>query len=126
MSSPNPWLKFLDDDLKVLNILEGSDAFRGQCFHAQQLVEKLLKAELHKEGMAIPKIHDVLVLADRMNLDLPVSREELEFLSSVYIESRYPTDIGLLPQGEPTQEDAEQALSIARKVYDALYPRIIE
>ena len=125
MNSPNPWLKFLEDDFKVLNILEDSDAFRGQCFHAQQLVEKLLKAELYRKGIAVPKIHDVLMLADKMNLNLPVSREELEFLSSIYIESRYPTDIGLLPQGEPTREDAQQALSIARKVYDFLYPKLV-
>ncbi len=125
MNSPNPWLKFLEDDFKVLNILEDSDAFRGQCFHAQQLVEKLLKAEMHRHGVSVPKIHDIVLLADKMQLNLPVSREELEFLSSVYIESRYPADIGLLPQGEPTRDDAQQALTIARKVYDFLYSNLI-
>ena len=42
---------------------------------------------------------------------------ELEFLSDIYVEFRYPPDIGFLPHGEPTEEDARKALEIAGSVF---------
>lgn len=42
---------------------------------------------------------------------------DLEFLNEVYVEFRYPPDIGLLPHGEPTKEDAQKALEIAKRVF---------
>jgi HEPN domain-containing protein len=42
---------------------------------------------------------------------------DLEFLNGVYVEFRYPPDIGLLPHGEPSKEDAQKALEIARSVF---------
>jgi HEPN domain-containing protein len=36
-------------------------------------------------------------------------------LNGLYIESRYPADLGLLPEGEPTAADARKALDVARE-----------
>ena len=36
------------------------------CFHAQQCVEKYLKARLQKTGLAFPKTHDLLNLLKRV------------------------------------------------------------
>ena len=39
------------------------------CFHAQQCVEKYLKAKMHESGISIPKTHDLIVL---LKLVLPL------------------------------------------------------
>ncbi len=44
-----------------------------------------------------------------------VASAELLFGHSIY-RSRYPPEAGLLPCGEPTKEDAEKALALARRV----------
>jgi HEPN domain-containing protein len=42
----------------------------------------------------------------------------MEFLSTIYIESRYPPDIGLLPSGEPGRDDADRSIRVASSIYD--------
>jgi HEPN domain-containing protein len=49
---------------------------------------------------------------------VPVEKSDMEFLSSIYIESCYPHDLGLLPKGEPGKNDAERAMKIARQICD--------
>lgn len=63
------------------------------CFHAQQCVEKYLKARLAEAGIDFPKIHDLPALLD---LALPVEplweafREHLSFLTDFAVTYRYP------------------------------------
>ncbi|RLF37590.1 MAG: hypothetical protein DRN21_06230 [Thermoplasmata archaeon] len=47
---------------------------------------------------------------------MPLTETEILFLSSVYIDTRYPPDVGLLPKGEPTETDAELAVKAVRKL----------
>jgi HEPN domain-containing protein len=124
MSENNPWIKYVEDDFGVLLELEDSEFHRSICFHAQQLAEKILKAVLHEQKKKIPKTHDILLLKKLTGFIFPVSDKELEFLSSVYSEARYPPDVGLLPHGEPNKEDAMRATRIARAVYEFVKTRI--
>jgi HEPN domain-containing protein len=117
MSKTNPWLIFAKDDLGTLDALEQKPIPRVTCFHAQQLAEKTLKGQLFDRGIPIPRTHDLIVLARILKLDLPATEDDLQYLSSVYIETRYPPDLGLLPGGEPTGEDAARAARIARALY---------
>jgi len=63
------------------------------CFHAQQCIEKYLKACLQEENIAFTKTHDLSVL---LNLFLPIQpdwerlRPALEALTTFAIEFRYP------------------------------------
>jgi len=57
------------------------------------------------------------MVENAMDSTLDISLEEANFLGELYVESRYPPDIGLLPHGEPTKEDAQKALDIARRVF---------
>ena len=41
----------------------------------------------------------------------------LEALNSLYTESRYPGDLGLLPEGKPTIKDAEAFYDFAKNIY---------
>ena len=78
-----------------------------------------MKAVILEKDRKLRKVHDLLELSkdiEDISLQLPVSVEELDFLNRVY-HSRYPPDIGLLPHGQPTKDDAQKALEIARRVF---------
>jgi len=98
------------------------ELYRQVCFHCQQCAEKGLKAIILEQGNKLKRVHDLLELSkdvEDLSLPLPASLEELDFLNRVY-RFRYPPDIGLLPHGEPTVEDAKKALDIARKILAAV------
>ncbi len=115
------WIRHAGDDLQSARALLREEIHTMACFHSQQCVEKSLKAILQEKEVTIPRIHNIKILKDmventiRSFLDL--SPEGANFLSQVYVESRYPLDIGLLPYGEPTKEDAEKALDIAERIF---------
>jgi len=122
------WLSYaLEDFIMAQKALE-MEIYRQTCFHAQQAVEKGLKAFLLEKDIKIRKIHNLLELSSEFEargIRLPVELSELDFLNRVYW-FRYPPDIGLLPQGQPTQEDAQKALRIARKVMDWIQQTLTE
>ena len=41
----------------------------------------------------------------------------VDILDELYIDSRYPGEIGLLPNGRPTQADAQNFYDFAKEVY---------
>ncbi len=115
------WLTFALDDYKIVDklISDGETFYRTICFHSQQYVEKILKGILEHIGSIPPKTHDIQILArlvDQKGFKVPLTKEEMVFLKSVYIESRYPPDVGLLPKGEPDMHDAEYAYKIIKKI----------
>lgn len=114
------WIKIAIEDLQSAEYLYERELFRMVCYHAQQAVEKILKAVLTEEKIEFSRIHNLLDLRNAVKVsgyDVPLLDEEAIFLNSVY-RARYPADIGLLPTGEPTKEDAEKGLDIARKIQD--------
>jgi len=50
--------------------------------------------------------------------------EIVQILDSLYIESRYPVDVGLLPDGKPTQEDADKFFGFAILIYRAVKKKL--
>lgn len=77
-----------------------------------------VKGAPDRTGVEVKRRHhifDLLSLLKQHDLRLDVRYEEACFLNAVY-RSRYPADAGLLPHGEPTEEDACKALALARKV----------
>jgi hypothetical protein len=44
----------------------------------------------------------------------------LEIINEVYIDARYPADLGLMPNGKPTAEEAETFISFTENLYDKL------
>ena len=41
-------------------------------------------------------------------------------LNRIYVDSRYPPDIGRIPSGEPTKEEAQQLYNIAKDIFDKI------
>lgn len=76
---------------------------------------------MQEKNVKPPRIHNIKKLKDiaenTLGSTLEISVEEANFLSGIYIESRYPLGVGLLPHGELTEEDAEKALEIAGRVF---------
>jgi HEPN domain-containing protein len=79
-------------------------------FQSHQFVEKLLKALLSEYEIYFPKVHDVYRLYSLIPVEikekLGINEEDLLRINEIYIESRYPTELGLLPSGFPTKEQA--------------------
>jgi HEPN domain-containing protein len=86
------------------------------CFHAQQCVEKLLKASLIVKGEVPPKTHDLTVLSALLSSRSPDWRwpvEELRLLSRSAVMFRYP--------GESAgREEAEAALTVSKAMRENL------
>ncbi|MGQ9628533.1 MAG: HEPN domain-containing protein [Anaerolineae bacterium] len=120
MKKKNPWFDYALDDFKGIRVLLNEKVYRLVCFHAQQFVEKVFKGLLFQQGMDPPRTQDLGFLYQKLgqlNAPLRIDVADLEFLSGVYVEFRYPPEIGFLSHGEPRQEDAEKASAIAGRVF---------
>jgi HEPN domain-containing protein len=110
------WVQKAENDLKTaahtlkLGAVCPTDTV---CFHAQQCVEKYLKALLVVRGIEFSRIHHlsalVTLLPVRVRPDL--TPEEQERLTDYAVSTRYPGDYEPIPLTE-----ARQAVRIARRV----------
>lgn len=116
------WEQLANEDYRTIFTIYASDntLHRSICFHAQQYVEKILKGIIKANGITPPKTHNIDILlkqASSLTDGISLTDMEAAFLSSVYIDFRYPTDQGLLPDGEPQTSDREFAIQIVKKVH---------
>jgi len=112
-----------EEDLSVISSLLHSNLATGAaCFHAQQCVEKSLKAVLEEYAKRVPKIHDLdkLFSEVRQYVDIESDKLIIDRLNMLYIESRYPGAFGFLPNGKPTSEDVEKFYTFAESIYDTV------
>ncbi|MBM4128543.1 MAG: HEPN domain-containing protein [Nitrospira sp.] len=110
------WVKIAIEDLQSAEYLLEKSLFRMVCYHAQQAVEKVFKALLIEHGIDFPRTHNILDLLNavkRLGYTIRLTTEDAIFLNSIY-RARYPSDLGLLPSGRPTEEDARKALNMAK------------
>ena len=122
------WLESAEMDLGSIDqILPREDLTPVAAFHSQQCVEKCFKAVLEQYARKVPREHSTLKLygAIREYIALELDTEILTDLDALYIESRYPGELGLLPNGRPTVSDAERFHQFARNAYNEVR-RILE
>lgn len=115
------WLKQAKDELDMALYLLRGEYYKGSCYHAQQSIEKSIKACLLAKGWELEKIHNVerlLSIAGDFGIAINVSEDDVVFIDSIY-RGRYPAEAGLLPLGEPSGSDAKRALSIADNTYNS-------
>lgn len=117
------WLKFSDEDLRAADSTLGDGVFSAACFHAQQAVEKAIKAVLLTKTGKVPKQHSILRLTE-MSEDKELfekHKENLEFLDKFYVPTRYPDALpGSLPEGLPNGQDAEEAVEAAKEIVESI------
>ena len=87
----------------------------GLCFHAQQAVEKALKALLISRNIPFPRTHNIGTLVDLVSdtVSVPKQVEEASVLTDYAVITRYPTDTEAVEMDE-----YKQAVDLARTVLD--------
>jgi HEPN domain-containing protein len=114
------WLIKAAEDLDAIRALRRNPQLTGVvAFHAQQCVEKCLKAVAEERKGTVPRVHDLRrlweVVADQFREALSI--DLLRELTDIYTDSRYPGDLGLMPSGKPTEKDAARFEHFADHVH---------
>ena len=119
------WLEAAKDDLDTITYLIDDEHLTNiVAFHAHQAVEKSLKALIEYNETSVHKTHNLERLYNNINEQIRIDYDMLELLNELYIESRYPGDMGLLPNGKPTLEEAKNFYMFARFVYEEIGKKI--
>jgi HEPN domain-containing protein len=110
------WVQAAKDDLQAADALASHESLTHiVSFHAQQAVEKVFKAVMEHHKMDVPKKHDLVLLHAKVSAWMTVDDlDKLDTLNDLYTESRYPGDLGLLPDGKPSADDAKAFVSFAK------------
>ncbi|MBI3169451.1 MAG: HEPN domain-containing protein [Chloroflexi bacterium] len=108
------WIDHAEDDFNATGkLLRGKmPSIYGACFHAQQCAEKYMKAILVVKEQRFPMTHDLVVvntLLQQAGVDMNISEDLLELLSSYAVRARYSGE-------SPELDDAKEALLIAKQV----------
>lgn len=126
----NEWLKAAKDDLEVIEeIIDNPNLTHMVAFHAQQAIEKSFKALLEEYKIQTPKIHSLkkllgLLKDNDINIDNIFNNDILLLLDELYIEARYPGELGLLPHGKPTINEAKKFYDFAKRVFDLIFKKV--
>lgn len=120
-AAASTWVTFAREDLRMAELALGEGIWNQVCFHAEQCVEKLLKALLADQGVSIPQVHRLADLLSRLNPTsialLAPMEADIRSLDRFYIPTRYPDALpGTLPSGLPGEPEANDALAVARNV----------
>ncbi len=115
------WLIRASEDLAVAKeIIDREFLTNMVAFHSQQAIEKSFKAVLEEGEKVVPKIHNLVRLYQLVKnaLDFKVDEMVLHEISDVYLDARYPGELGLLPYGKPTLEDAQRFYEVANNIHE--------
>jgi len=109
------WVRYATSDLRLAEAAPPSGVLLEHlCFHAQQAVEKAIKAVLVVHNVVPPKTHDVghlLDLAASQGEQAPFDVERVADLTAFAVIARYPADFG-----EVDEEEWTEAVELARAV----------
>ena len=119
------WLSAAQDDIKSMRLLmQNPELTNIIAFHAQQAIEKSLKALMEEFDVEFIKTHNLKTLLAATNTNIIIEIRVLTELDQLYLDSRYPGDLGLMPSGKPTMEDAQLYFEEADKIYKEIEKRI--
>jgi len=114
------WILLADKDLCAAEILLANEypLTNIVAFHCQQTIEKYFKAYLIEKDVPIIRTHDLIRLNGMIKeiIDLGIDEEKLIPINEVYVESRYPGELGLLPDGMPSEEQAKKFIAYAKEI----------
>ncbi len=113
--SPADWLRHARSDLVLAKSMPADeDVLRETlCFHAQQAVEKAIKAVLVLHNVPFPKTHNIGVLLDLLPPESPrdAALDEVAMLTEYAVSARYPGEAE-----DVTEEELSAAVSTAERV----------
>jgi len=115
------WLDLAAVDLRAAGTLCPDPLLTAAvAFHSQQAVEKAFKAIIEEHTLPLPRSHDLERLLGIVREAVPLALDEdrLDVLNQVYVSSRYPMEVGILPTGRPTPAEARQMYAFAQQVVE--------
>jgi len=112
------WIRASEDDLLAARILAADSRLTNlAAFHCQQCLEKAFKAMIEETDKPSIKSHDLIRLQLTANFLLSETESNLlGVINEVYIDARYPGDLGLLPQGKPTAFEIENFIHFCESI----------
>ena len=124
VADTHDWLTKASEDLKAAELLLAGDSLLPPqaAFHAQQAAEKAQKAFLTWHKQPFPKTHDLRELGAKcviVDATLDGVSSSVAQISGYAVQTRYPG-----PWGAPTVAEAQEALRLARDMYDAVIARL--
>ena len=120
------WIKKADNDLKTAidEFQTKNPATDTICYHAQQCVEKYLKAFLVQHRIHFRRTHDIAELIEQCKNILPdfetLYINETDSLTIYAVDVRYPDDFYM-----PTIDEVKKAIDIAHKVKKFILNKLI-
>jgi len=77
---------------------------------------------MEEYSIDLVRIHNLERLLEivKNHVKIDVNIVLIEKMDKLYIDSRYPADFGLLPDGKPTIEDAEEFYDAASSIYEVV------
>jgi HEPN domain-containing protein len=122
------WLSAANDDLKAaMTLLSDASLTNLVAFHTQQCIEKSFKALAEENSIHIPKTHDLIKLHILIHDMIPyIEMEILYKVNELYIDSRYPGDLGLMPDGKPTLQEGMEFITFAELVFSLINRKLTQ
>ena len=115
------WIDKAESDFAVMereSRVRKHPAFDVVCFHAQQCVEKYLKARLCEADVEAGKLHDLVALLERVLACEPlweVFRADCAYLSDFAVAYRYPGESSSREQSRDAVKRCRRFRLVARQ-----------
>ena len=112
------WIEKAEEDYNMAQLaLQSSRPFHNSiCFHAQQCIEKYLKAWLQEANLPVPRTHNLEELLALILPTLPAWshwQPDFKIITDYAVDSRYPGD-------SATADNAQHAIHICEAVRQAV------
>ena len=119
------WMTKAEEDFEFacINFEEGRNFFAQICFHFQQAGEKFLKVYIIAHELDFRKIHELpllLKICQAKDFFFECLREDCEFLTTFYVDTRYPVHWPTQFTREETQKAFQSAARIRRVFIEKL------
>ncbi|HEY5590926.1 MAG TPA: HEPN domain-containing protein [Paludibacter sp.] len=90
-------------------------------FHAQQAIEKSFKAIIEEFDLGLKKTHSLEMLYGKTKekVTSEINTDLLILLDQLYIDARYPGELGLLPDGKPSISEAREFYNLGKMIYES-------
>ena len=122
----NDWFIAANDDLLAAKTLATDSRITNlAAFHCQQCLEKCFKAVIEEFENLTLKSHDLIRL--QIAADIQLTDYELnlmEIINEVYIDARYPGDLGLLPHGKPSVDEIANFIQFCEDISFKLMKKV--
>jgi len=118
----NDWLVSAESDLLLIReIIWHQNLTHLSAFHAQQAIEKSFKAIIEEFDLGLKKTHSLEMLYGKIKekVTSEINTDLLILLDQLYIDARYPGELGLLPDGKPSVSEASEFYTLGKMIYES-------